>query len=75
MWVSSLRIKGEARLGSSECPVSLTAGESAAWVEDFLAHRAFGWGGGVLEWPARRVEAFAVLWKELTKLERNKDGE
>jgi hypothetical protein len=70
VWVSAFGIEGEARLALSECPVSFVGGESLSFVEDFLAHAAAGGGGDPREWPARRVDAFTVLYSELKKLER-----
>ncbi len=58
-----------------ECPVSYISGESAAWVEDFLAHRALDRGADLGEWPARRVDAFVLLSGELRKWENQRRGE
>ncbi len=58
-----------------ECPVSFITGESAAAVEDFLASRMLGGGSDAWAWPARRVDAAAVLWTEVKKLEKQKRAE
>ncbi len=59
----------------AECPVSFITGESAAAVEDFLASRMLGGDSDVRAWPARRVDAAAVLWTEVKKLERQERAE
>ena len=59
----------------AECPVSFITGESAAAVEDFLASRLLGEGSDVRAWPARRVDAAAVLSTEVKKLEKQKRAE
>ena len=69
VWVSRIRVRGESRLALSECPVSYITGDSVAAVEDFLVHQALGGGTDLLDWPSRRVDAFAVLGRELRKLE------
>jgi hypothetical protein len=75
VWVSPFGLPGEARLALSECPVSFLGGESVSFVEDFLAHLATGGGGDPRGWPARRVDAFTVLYTEMRKLEREEHGE
>ena len=52
------------RVGITECPVSYVTGESLGWLEDFYVHQALGGGGEILDWPARRVDAFVVLKAE-----------
>jgi hypothetical protein len=59
------------RLALVECPVSYVTGESAAWLEDFCAHLLVPSSANVLEWRARRVDAFAVLSSELQETEKN----
>ena len=76
VWVSKLRVRGESRLALEECPVSYITGESIAAVEDFLMHQLMGGGGAeLLNWPSRRVDAFAVLGSELRKLEMDASDE
>ena len=58
-----------------ECPVSYVSGESAARVEDFLAHRALCRAVDLGEWPARRVDAFVLLSGELSKWENQRRAE
>jgi hypothetical protein len=62
-------------LALSECPVSFLGGERVSFIEDFLAHVAAGSGGDPRQWPARRVDAFLVLYTEMKKLEREEHGE
>jgi hypothetical protein len=52
------------------CPVSYVTAESEALVEEFFVRRRFGLakapvGGGYEELPARTVEAFLILEREL----------
>lgn len=75
VWVSSFAVAGEPRLALSECPVSFLGGESVSFIEDFLAHLAAGGGGDPRQWPARRVDAFTVLYTEMKKLEREEHAE
>jgi hypothetical protein len=75
VWVSPFGLRGESRLSLEECPVSSISGESVSLVEDFLAHRMLGGGGDPRTWPARRVDAFGVLFNELERWEREADGE
>jgi len=51
-----------------ECPVSFISGESMALLEDFYAQHVLGAPRDVRDWPARRVDAFAVLRGELRKV-------
>ena len=55
--------------------MSFITGDSAAAVEDFLASRILGGEPDVWAWPARRVDAAAVLWAEVKKLERQERAE
>jgi hypothetical protein len=57
-----------------ECPVSYVTGESAAWLEDFYAYLMFPNAATVLEWPAKRVDAFAVLLLDLREMEKSQHG-
>jgi hypothetical protein len=50
--------------------VSYVSGESMALLEDFYAHRTLGSAQDILEWPARRVDAFVLLQAELSKVEQ-----
>jgi hypothetical protein len=75
VWVSAFGIAGEARLALSECPVSFVGGDCLAFVEDFSAFVAAGGGGDPRQWLARRVDAFAVLYAEMKKLEWEEHGE
>ena len=75
VWVSSVRTVGEPRLSLTECPVSVIRGESWSYVEGFFAHLALGGDGDLLEWPARRVDAYTLLHAELTKEESKRDAE
>jgi hypothetical protein len=75
VWVSPFGLKGEPRLALSECPVSFISGESVCFVEDFLAHTAAGGAGDMQTWPARRVDAFTLLFAEVRKQERDEHGE
>ena len=61
------------RLGTEECPVSYVTGQSLAWVEDFWAQVALAKPAGLLEWPARRVDAFLVLEAERRKVEAERN--
>ncbi len=70
MWVSPIARNDGRRLTLSECPVSYVTGESAAWLEDFCAHLLVSGGGNLLEWSARRVDAFVVLSSELQETEK-----
>ncbi len=47
-----------------ECPKSLIAAESIAWLEEFQLRKRYGFAD-VLEMPARQVEAMLVLEEEL----------
>ncbi len=73
--MSKLRLRGERRLSLEECPVSYISGDSVAAVEDFLVHQVLGGGTELLDWPGRRVDAFAVLANELGKMEMNSSDE
>ncbi len=75
VWVSPVAVQGERRLALSECPVSFIRGESVSFIEDFLAHVAAGGGTEPREWPARRVDAFSVIYTEMKKQEREEHGE
>lgn len=75
MWVSAIKTRGEPRLTLSACPVSSITGESVSFVEDFFAHTMCGAAGDLQRWPARRVEAFAVLYGELRKWEREENAQ
>lgn len=55
----------------SECPKSLITPESEEWVERYQVGRVFGFGD-LIAMPARLVDAFCVLEKELAA-ERNHD--
>jgi hypothetical protein len=73
--VSSFASGGGRRLSLSECPVSAISGESVALIEDFLAQLMFPSPIDVRRWPARRVDAFALLYRELREIEGQKDAE
>ena len=75
VWVSPVALQGERRLALSECPVSFVGGDCLAFVEDFSAFVAAGGGGDPRQWLARRVDAFAVLYAEMKKLEWEEHGE
>lgn len=68
MWVW----RGENRTDAillTECPASYKTPESERWISLFLACRSLGappQTGGVLEWPARTVDAFLLLEEEST---------
>lgn len=68
-------MRGERRLALDECPVSYISGDSVAFREDFLAHVVIPSAEKLGDWPARRVDAFAVLYGELNKLERRTNAE
>lgn len=70
MWVSPFANEGGQRLGLEECPVSFVTGESQSFVDDFLAHLALGASESIRSWPARRVDAFAVLHGELRQIRK-----
>jgi hypothetical protein len=74
VWISSAAQRSGPRLTLGECPVSCVTGESAAWLEEFYAYLMFPSGVTVLEWPARRVDAFAALFKELREMEKSQHG-
>lgn len=57
----------------TECPKPLITPESEEWLERYQVGRVFGFGN-VQELPARTVDAFCVLEKELAA-ERNHDEE
>jgi hypothetical protein len=71
VWVSPIARSEGRRLALTECPVSYVTGESAAWLEDFCAHLLVPSSVNVLDWAARRVDAFAVLSSELQEAEKN----
>ena len=51
----------------NECPVSYISRESEWWISQFAAARALKTpltAGGLLEWPARAVDAFLLLETE-----------
>ena len=73
-WISSAAQGRGPRLTLRECPVSYVTGESAAWLEEFYAYLMFSNGVTVLEWPARQVDAFAVLLRELREMEKSQHG-
>ena len=75
VWISKIRVRGESRLALEECPVSYITGDSVAAVEDFLVHQALEGRTELLNWPSRRVDAFAVLGSELRKMEIDASGE
>ncbi len=60
VWISKIRVRGESRLALEECPVSYITGDSVAAVEDFLVHQLLSGGAELLNWPSRRVDAFAL---------------
>ena len=62
-------------MSSSECPVSAVSGESAAWLELFLARERLGDGRALTERPAREVEALTLLEAERRKWRTAADGE
>ena len=64
VWVSPISNEGQPRLTLRQCPVSTITGQSAAFVQDFMMHRIVGDTSAAAEWPARRVDAFAVLQNE-----------
>ncbi|MBI3667249.1 MAG: hypothetical protein HY236_13665, partial [Acidobacteria bacterium] len=61
-------------VATTECPVSYVSADSMALLEDFYAHQALGRGEEILRWPARRVDAFALLKAELRKTEPGANG-
>ena len=69
MWISAIQPSEGPRLALTECPVSYVTGESEALLEDFRAHLTIPSSNDLLAWPARRVDAFAWLWRELRKME------
>ena len=74
MWISSAAQGRGPRLTLGECPVSYVTGESAAWLEEFYAYLMFPNGATVLAWAARRVDAFAVLLRDLRDMEKSQHG-
>ena len=52
------------RVAASRCPKSLITAESLAWLEAYLVRRRLG-GPPADELPAREVEAYLVLEREL----------
>ena len=54
--------------------MSYVSGESLAWLEDFHAHELLAPGAEILEWPARRVDAFLLLKGERRKVETESDA-
>lgn len=74
VWVSQVATKGKPRLALSECPVSYISGESYALLEDFVAHQLIPGSQELAQWPARRVEAFAILSSELREMENHRDA-
>ena len=75
VWVSSFAIRGERRVGSSECPVSFVSGESVAWVELFAARRILGQDEDLQAWPARQVDAMLLLSSELERIEGTRNDQ
>ncbi|MCG8650845.1 MAG: hypothetical protein MI861_13485, partial [Pirellulales bacterium] len=75
VWLSRLAFRGEPRVSSTECPVSVVSGESAAWVQLFLASERFGDASALKERPAREVEAMALLEAERQKWRAATHGE
>lgn len=75
VWVSSFAIRGERRVGASECPVSFVSGESVAWVELFAARRILGQDEGLQAWPARQVDALLLLNSELERIEGTRNDQ
>ena len=55
----------------SECPKPLISAQSEQWLEEYQARRVFGFGD-IAALPARTVDAYCVLEKELAG-ERNND--
>jgi hypothetical protein len=74
VWISSAAQGRSPRLTLAECPVSYVTGESAAWLEEFYAYLMFPSGVAALEWAARRVDAFAVLLRDLREMEKSQHG-
>lgn len=68
VWLWQSEAQPEDRVATTECPVSYVSGESMALLEDFYAQHALGGKRDVLDWPARRVDAFALLRGELRKV-------
>ena len=75
VWVSRFRSEGRERVSAAECPVSLVTAESWALVEEFFVWRRLGGRFDVWSAPARRVDAYGVLERELRSLEREDHAE
>ena len=74
VWLRQSRTQREDAVAITECPVSFVTGESLALVEDFYAHELLGGAPEIARWPARRVDAFALLKGELRKVELETHG-
>ena len=59
-------------VGTGTCPRSYVTAESVGLIEEFLVRRQLG-GAACEEMPARKVEAFLVLERELAR-ERTEGG-
>ena len=59
--------RGRQPIVLNECPVSYITKDSEWWLSQFSAARALNVplaAGGLLEWPARAVDAFLILETE-----------
>jgi hypothetical protein len=74
VWLWQSGVDRQERLAITECPISYISGDSLAWLEEFYAQQALGSAGEIAAWPARRVEAFALLKGELRKAEMESHG-
>ncbi len=55
---------GNRKIVAEECPVSYINAESLSFIEAFTVWKLMG-GSHLMEMPARTVEAFCLLEKEL----------
>lgn len=74
VWVSRVGARGSERVSTSECPVSLTTGESWARLEAFQTRKLLGACDDAASLPAKEADAFVLLERELRSLERENDG-
>lgn len=73
--MSRLGRQGERRVSSTECPVSYVTGESRSFLEEFLSERKLGGDALTVDRPARVVDAFVVLAKEVELVKEGARGE
>ncbi len=73
--MSRLGRQGERRVSSTECPVSQVTADSRSLLEQFLSEKQLGRGAATVDRPARVVDAFVVLAREVELVKEGARGE